>query len=182
MVEFISVVWPQEHLEENLTFIAESLGPNRTSNHVTLSAATSPPVLQASPPDVQEATDLLALFQRQARGLPGLVYLHRYHEGTLSRMRTEYVIPLQGKMSARIDQLADDIVAATFDIARKRLKKERETLRKQQPELLAFDEKLRHYADKRISLDLDDGVKVNYGKFGDLLADVKAVTGGREEP
>jgi hypothetical protein len=40
-----------------------------------------------------------------------------------------------------------------------------------------FDEKLRHYADLRISLDLDDGVKVNYCKFGDLLAEVKAVTG-----
>lgn len=30
----------------------------------------------------------------------------------------------------------------------------------------------------RIQIDLDDGVKVNYGKFGDLLAEVKAVTGG----
>ena len=53
----------------------------------------------------------------------------------------------------------------------------RDTLRKQQEELRVFDEKLRHYADMRISLDLDDGVKVNYGKFGDLLAEVKAVTG-----
>ena len=44
-----------------------------------------------------------------------------------------------------------------------------------------FDEQLRHYADMRIQLDLDDGVKVNYGKFGDLLSDVKAVTGGKEE-
>lgn len=34
--------------------------------------------------------------------------------------------------------------------------------------LLAFDEKLRHYADMCLSLDLDDGVKVNSGKFGDL--------------
>ena len=33
------------------------------------------------------------------------------------------------------------------------------------------------YADQRITLDLDDGVKVNYGKFGDLLAEVKAITG-----
>ncbi len=40
-----------------------------------------------------------------------------------------------------------------------------------------YDEVLRHYADQRISLDLDDGVKVNYGKFGTLLAEVKAVTG-----
>jgi len=38
-------------------------------------------------------------------------------------------------------------------------------------------DKLRHYADQKISLDLDDGVKVNYAKFGNLLAEVKAVTG-----
>ena len=44
-------------------------------------------------------------------------------------------------------------------------------------ELLAFDEKLRHYADMKIALDLDDGVKVNYGKFGDLLAEVKQIHG-----
>ena len=56
-----------------------------------------------------------------------------------------------------------------------------EKLRKKHVELLAYDEKLRHYADMRISLDLDDGVKVNYGKFGDLLAEVKAVTGGTGE-
>ena len=35
--------------------------------------------------------------------------------------------------------------------------------------------------DQKISLDLDDGVKVNYGKFGDLLAESKAITGGKEE-
>jgi len=50
-------------------------------------------------------------------------------------------------------------------------------LKKKQAELSMFDEKLRHYADKRIELDLDDGVKVNYGKFGDLLAEKKTVTG-----
>jgi hypothetical protein len=96
-------------------------------------------------------------------------------------MRTEYVIPLQGKISNRIDQLAGDIPAATSTSHRKKLEKERETLVKQASELAAFDEKLRHYADQRIVLDLDDGVKVNYGKFGDLLAEVKAVTGGSED-
>ncbi len=50
-------------------------------------------------------------------------------------------------------------------------------MRKQKEEFLKFDEKLRHYADTKIKLDLDEGVKVNYGKFGDLLAEVKAVTG-----
>ena len=60
------------------------------------------------------------------RAFQCLVYLHRYHEGTLSRMRTEYVIPLQGKMASRLDQLADDIAAASSTAHRKRLEKERD--------------------------------------------------------
>ena len=58
-----------------------------------------------------------------------------------------------------------------------RIEKQLLALHKQQAELSTFEEKLRHLADQRITLDLDDGVKVNYGKFGDLLAEVKAVTG-----
>ena len=74
-----------------------------------------------------------------------------------------------------------DVAAAETTSQRKKLEKERDRLRKQQHELLTFDEKLRHYADQRITLDLDDGVKVNYHKFGDLLAEVKAVTGKKAE-
>ena len=96
-------------------------------------------------------------------------------------MRTEYVIPLQGMVASRIRQLDEDIAAVTSTAHRKRLEKERAALGKQKPELLEFDEKLRHYTDQRISLDLDDGVKVNYGKFGDLLAEVKAVTGAKAD-
>jgi hypothetical protein len=92
-------------------------------------------------------------------------------------MRTEYVIPLLGKVTARIDHLTDDIAAASSSQHRKRLEKEKQTVIKQLAEVQSYDEKLRHYADQRITLDLDDGVKVNYGKFGDLLAEVKAVTG-----
>ncbi len=71
----------------------------------------------------------------------------------------------------------DDVAATNATSHRKKLEKERDKLVKQRVELQQFDEKLRHYADQRIHLDLDDGVKVNYGKFGDLLAEVKAVTG-----
>jgi hypothetical protein len=52
-----------------------------------------------------------------------------------------------------------------------------DTLKKKQAELSKFDDALRHHADMKISLDLDDGVKVNYGKFGNLLAEEKAITG-----
>ncbi|MDO9567223.1 MAG: hypothetical protein Q7J15_10835 [Candidatus Desulfaltia sp.] len=48
---------------------------------------------------------------------------------------------------------------------------------KKQAELTAFDIDLRYYADMKISLDLDGGVKVNCGKFGNLLGEKRAVTG-----
>ena len=107
-----------------------------------------------------------------------LVYLHRYHESTLARMRAEYVVPLTGKIQSRIEMLEKDAAVAASNATRSKLNKDIEKLKKKHVELLAYDEKLRHYADLRIQLDLDDGVKVNYGKFGDLLAEVKAVTGG----
>jgi hypothetical protein len=95
-------------------------------------------------------------------------------------MRNEYVTPLQGKVSAHIDFLSNEIGAATSTVERNRFQKQLDTLKKKKDELVVFDELLRHYADQRIALDLDEGVKVNYGKFGNLLADVKAVTGAGE--
>jgi len=74
--------------------------------------------------------------------------------------------------------LQKDLDAASSTAARNKLNKEIEKFKKKHVELLAYDEQLRHHADLRITLDLDDGVKLNYGKFGDLLAEVKAVTGG----
>ncbi|MFK7777938.1 MAG: hypothetical protein QM501_07405, partial [Gimesia sp.] len=106
-----------------------------------------------------------------------LVYLHRYNEGTLARMRTEYVAPLMGKYAAHASQLTQQAENATSTADANRFNKLLTALEKKQAELSEFDSKLKHFADKRISLDLDEGVKVNYGKFGDLLVEVKAVTG-----
>ena len=96
-------------------------------------------------------------------------------------MRAEYVIPLQGKLAAQIEKLQGDQRAATSTAQSKSITKESELLLKQQDELLKFDEKLRYFADQKIQLDLDDGVKVNYGEFGDLLTEVKTVHGKKVE-
>jgi len=182
VVEFIATAWAKEHLEENLGFIAESLEPKRgESSRDTIRRYLSQGFFKHHL-SMYKRRPIYWLFSSGRQGaFEGLVYLHRYNEGTLSRMRTEFVIPLQGKIDARIEQLREDITAATSTAHGKRLQKERDTLVKQQAELRKFDEKLRHYADLRISLDLDDGVRVNYGKFGDLLAEVKAVTGTKED-
>jgi hypothetical protein len=182
LIEFISVAWPAEHLEDNITFLAENLSPKKNeSSRETLRRYLNDKFFKDHLQSYKKRPIYWLFSSGKQKAFQCLVYLHRYNEGALSRMRSEYVIPLQGTMSARLEQLQGDIQAATSTSHRKRLEKEHEKLVKQQVELLAFDEKLRHYADMRISLDLDDGVKVNYGKFGDLLAEVKAVHGKKPE-
>ena len=90
-------------------------------------------------------------------------------------MRHEYVLPLMSKLTAQIETLDSLKDSAATTSEKSKVQKQLEVLQKKQTELAAFDEKLRHYSDMRISLDLDDGVRVNYGKFGDLLAEVKQV-------
>jgi len=177
--EFLLAVWGAETLEENMVWLAESLGKkgNETPEETIrryLSGSFYKDHLQT-----YKKRPIYWLFSSGKQGaFQALVYLHRYHEGTLARMRSEYVVPLTGKIQSRIEMLTKDAEAATSTAARNKLNKEVEGLRKKHVELLSYDEKLRHYADMRIQLDLDDGVKVSYGKFGDLLAEVKAVTGG----
>ncbi|EKK0606763.1 class I SAM-dependent DNA methyltransferase [Escherichia coli] len=158
--EFVRTVWGEEHLQENLEFIAESL------------------CLYAIKPKKGESA--LETIRRYLSTQECLVYLHRYNDATLSRMRTEYVVPLLARYQANIDRLNDQLDEASGGEAT-RLKRERDSLIKKFSELRSYDDRLRHYADMRISIDLDDGVKVNYGKFGDLLADVKAITGNAPE-
>jgi type II restriction/modification system DNA methylase subunit YeeA len=171
---FLRTTFGEATLEANLRFIEESVDKDLRKYFLTDFYKDHLQTYKKRP--------IYWLFSSgQERAFQALVYLHRYHEGTLSRMRTEYVIPLQGKITSRIDQLKDDAQKAVSTSHRKKMDKERDALLKQRTELQAFDEKLRHYADQRVQLDLDDGVKVNYGKFGDLLAEVKAVTGGNDE-
>ena len=182
LIEFISVAWDKAHLEENLTFLADNLSPQKNeSSRATLRRYLCDQFFKNHLQSYKKRPIYWLFSSGKQKAFQCLVYLHRYNEGTLARMRSEYVIPLQGKMAARLEQLQGDIQAATSTAQSKRLSQEQAKLEQQQVELLAFDEQLRHYADMRISLDLDDGVKVNYGKFGELLAEVKAVTGGKAE-
>ena len=75
-----------------------------------------------------------------------------------------------------MEYLQHEIDRAEGTPARLKFRKELEGVTRKQSELKDFDDELRHYADRRITLDLDDGVRVNYGKFGSLLAETRAVT------
>jgi len=178
LVEFISVAWDANHLEENLNFLAANLSPKKGEDSRDTIRRYLCDKFYKDHIQTYKKRPIYWLFSSgKQKAFQCLVYLHRYNESTLARMRTEYVIPLTAKLSSHIEKLENDKDASGSAAEIKKLEKEIKNLHKQQTELTEFDEKLKHYADMRIPLDLDDGVKVNYGKFGDLLAEVKAIHG-----
>ena len=180
--DFLQVVWGPETLAENMAWLAESLGGKASETPEETIRRYMADKFYKDHLQTYKKRPIYWLFSSGKQGaFQALVYLHRYNEGTLSRMRAEYVIPLTTKLATRLEMLEQDANASSSAAARTKIRKQIEGLRKKQVELLTFDEKLRHHADMRISLDLDDGVKVNYGKFGDLLDSVKVVTGGANE-
>lgn len=181
--EFVHTVWGEEHLKENLDFIAESLclyaiKPKKGESSLDTIRRYLSTQFWKDHMKMYKKRPIYWLFSSgKEKAFECLVYLHRYNDATLSRMRTEYVVPLLARYQGNIDLVSDQLKSAESGAATTRLKKELDGLSKKFNELRNFDNRLRHYADMRITIDLDDGVKVNYGKFGDLLADVKAITG-----
>jgi type II restriction/modification system DNA methylase subunit YeeA len=179
---FLQTVWGAESLENNKNWLAESLGQKTSETADETLRRYLASNFYKDHLQTYKKRPIYWYFSSGKQGaFQALVYLHRYNESTLARMRNHYVVPLMGRLQNRIEMLEKDRDAATSPASKNKIGKEIERFNKKKIELSAFDEKLRHYADMRISLDLDDGVKVNYGKFGDLLAEVKAVTGGGSE-
>lgn len=187
VVEFVKTVWGEDNLTENLQFIADSLcldaiRPRKSETSVETIRRYLSTKFYKDHMQTYKNRPIYWLFSSgKEKAFECLVYLHRYNEGTLSRMRTEYVTPLLGKYEAYAQQLEKQLDMADTTQDKKRFEKELKSINKKHSELREFDDKLKHYADMRISIDLDDGVKENYGKFGDLLSEVRKITGKKPE-
>ena len=102
-----------------------------------------------------------------------LVYMHRLQSDSLSKMHADYVLPFISMLEqkrAHLDELQvrEDISSAEMNRARK----ESEQLRSKLIEVRDFEQRLVAMASRRITIDLDDGVRINYPKFGDLLVKI----------
>lgn len=178
--EFLTAVWGKDTLDANMQWLAESLDKKASETAEDTIRRYLASKFYKDHMQTYKKRPIYWLFSSGKQGaFQALVYLHRYNESTLARMRTEYVMPLISKMAAYANSLETAKENSDSAAEIKRIEKKLQDLHKQQAELSSFEEKLRHYADQRITLDLDDGVKVNYGKFGDLLAEVKAITGDK---
>jgi hypothetical protein len=172
--EFLRVTFSEATLVGNIAFIEDALGKDLRTYFLNDFYKDHLQTYKNRPIYWQLSSGKQKAFQC-------LVYLHRYTPATLARIRTEYAIPLQGKLSARISRLEEEVIQATSSNARKKLQTDLDKSKKQIVELLAFDEQLRSYADQAITLDLDDGVKANYAKLGTLVAEAKKICGTKDD-
>ncbi|EPO0035443.1 BREX-1 system adenine-specific DNA-methyltransferase PglX [Vibrio cholerae] len=183
---FVKTVWGEEHLQENLDFVAESLcldaiKPKKNESSMETIRRYFSTQFYKDHLKTYKKRPIYWLFSSgKEKAFECLVYLHRYNESTLARMRTEYVTPLMGKLETQNSVLTESRTNAS-STEQRRIDKELKSIEKKQSELRAFDEELKHLAEMKISIDLDDGVKVNYGKFGNLLAEVKDIHGKKPE-
>ena len=175
-ITFVEKVYGKETLEENLQFIADSLNGKGTSREIirnyfinnffkdhcakfTISNSGKRPIYW--------------LFDSgKKNGFKCLIYIHRYKPDTIARIRTDYIHEQQSRYRTAIEDLNHRIDGASPS-EKVKLNKQLTKVMDQAEELRVYEEKIHHLADQMIEIDLDDGVKVNYAKFQDVLAEIK---------
>jgi len=104
-------------------------------------------------------------------GFKALMYLHRYSGDLLAKLRTDYVHEQQERYRTQLAHIAESLNNAK-GADHVRLIKQQNKLVEQLHEIALYEEKVHHLADRRIEINLDDGVKRNYEIFADVLAKI----------
>lgn len=104
-------------------------------------------------------------------GFKALIYIHGYRPDVVARVRVGYVHEVQSRYKEELGQL-DIRLEKSRNSERVRVNKKITDIREKIVELEKFEENIHHIADLMIELDLDDGVKENYKKFGDILGKI----------
>ena len=169
--EFIKFIYGEESLKDNLNFIAEALGnkDNKPAEEIIRTYFIK-----------DFYSDHLQRYQKRPiywlmnsgkkNAFSCLFYMHRYEPLTVARVRADYLIPyqemLENKRKFIERQLSDDDISAKEKKNIEKQLKELDTLLK---ELREYANEVKHIAEQKIPLDLDDGVNVNYEKLGAIL-------------
>ena len=164
-VEFVKVVYGVDTLEENLDFIANALGnKGDTSREVIRNYFLKD--FYADHLKVYQKRPIYWLFDSgKQNGFKALIYMHRYDANTVGRVRTDYLHRAQKYVETAMQSAQYTIENATSASEKSKATKAVTKYTKQLAEMKIYDEAIAHIANKRIEIDLDDGVKVNYAKF-----------------
>ena len=163
--EFVKTVYGADTLEENLDFIASALGnKGDTSREVIRNYFLKD--FYADHLKVYQKRPIYWLFDSgKQNGFKALIYMHRYDADTVGRVRTDYLHRAQKYVETAMQSAQYIIENATSASEKSKATKAVTKYTKQLAEMKIYDEAIAHIANKRIEIDLDDGVKVNYEKF-----------------
>jgi hypothetical protein len=171
--EFLTVTFGEEHLEENLTFIAKALGKAGDTAEDQIRSYLFNDFYKNHLTIYQKRPIYWQLDSGRQGGFKALMYLHRYDGDTMAMIRTSYLHTLQAAYEKRVTTLDTFIASETNTRQKNQLIKQGDHTRKQLEELVKYDAQLQHVANMHIAIDLDDGVVVNHQK---VQADVKLLT------
>lgn len=172
-VKFLKITFGEEHLNENLDFIASELkGKKSDSSRERIRNY----FLNDFYEDHCKMYQKLPIYWQYDSGkndaCKGLFYLHRYDKDMFARIRISYVFEVQDRYKQELVRV-EDTIAESSGNKKIELQKRADALKKKIIESQQFEEKVQHIADSYIEIDLDDGVKENYKIFKDVLAKIK---------
>ena len=169
--EFVKFVYGEESLKDNLNFIAEALGNKDNKNPEEIIRAYFIKDFYADHLQRYQKRPIYWLTNSgKKNALSCLFYIHRYEPLTIARVRADYLIPyqemLENKRKFIERQLYDEDISAK---EKKNVEKELKDLDILLKELRDYANEVKHIAEQKIPLDLDDGVNVNYEKLEAIL-------------
>ena len=171
---FISVVYGEKTLNENLDFIAETLGKKGTeTSEDTIRRYFVNDFFNDHVKTYQKRPIYWLFDSGKKNGFKALVYMHRYNENLIPKVRLDYLHRMQTTYEKLLADVNDKLTLELSMTDKKEAQKRQADLNAKLQEIREYDEKIAHIANQRISIDLDDGVKVNYDKFKDILAKIK---------
>ena len=172
--KFISVTYGKETLNENLDFIAETLGKKGTETSEDTIRRYFVNDFFNDHVKIYQKRPIYWLFDSgKKNGFKALIYMHRYNENLVPKIRLDYLHRMQTTYEKLLSDINYKLTTELSMTDKKETQKKQADLNAKLQEIKEYDEKIAHIANQRISIDLDDGVKVNYDKFKEILAQVK---------
>lgn len=162
---FLKKTFGSETLEENLDFIAKALGNKGNSSREIIRNYFLKDFFKDHCKVYQKRPIYWLFDSGKADGFKALIYMHRYDENTTGNLRIDYLYRMQRIYENEIVRMQETIENSNNARELAAATKRKEKLTKQLKETKEYDEKIAHLALTRISIDLDDGVKVNYEKL-----------------
>ena len=164
-IEFVRVTFGEEKLEENLDFIAKALGKRGKTSREIIRNYFMSDFYKDHVKTYKKRPIYWQFDSGKKNAFKALIYMHRYEPDLVARVRTEYLHRTQKAIENRIKQNERIIENSKTKSEISRLTKENKKLIEQLEEIKVYDEALAHIANRKIEIDLDDGVQVNYAKF-----------------